>query len=481
LDKNIRKYLIDQCVKGVPIYYEDIGKILNLNLESITDRKILSNTLGDISSYEHSKGRPLISSIVIYKNANDHGTGFYNLCEELGIGKSATLKEKFYGFTQLEESKKYWNNEYNYEQFYDIISPVYNDIENPFISKEEIDFFCNWANKIYDKDNLDHVTSKNYILNTVWYKTRFWSNEVVKRLQEYETSNKRMWSKRDWENGKRVSTFKPYTWARIYKKGNKGKDIFFTIGIDTNRKALIYKLDFFREEESSLSGIQKELCEKYIPSKLKWNEISSDSLINWDWEALISFIVEFIAENSHHYDQLIDLVWKDNDTEEIFNNHLTLREFPDGGLSQLPKLNPNFIGTKTDFSQKSREDKELGDSGEELVKEYEINKLNEKGLKSLSAQVKIVEDGKGFDVLSFDENGNEMYIEVKTTKGNEKTPFYLSLNEKLFSENNSGKYSIYRLYNYNPEKNCADYFIIKEIEKELLFQPTEYKIYLKRK
>jgi len=94
--------------------------------------------------------------------------------------------------------------------------------------------------------------------------------------------------------------------------------------------------------------------------------------------------------------------------------------------------------------------------------------------------VKIAKDGEGYDILSFDENGNEICIEVKTTKGNEKTPFYLSQNEKLFFEKNFNKYMIYRLYNYDLDNNYADFFIIKDFDKELLFQPTEFKVYLKK-
>lgn len=481
MNQEIRKYLIDQCVLGQPIYYENVAEKINLNLALDKDRLILSKTLGEISAYEFKNGRPLISSIAIYKTANDHGNGFYNLCEELGIGKASKLKKEFYGFTELEKSKKFWKNDFNYQEFYDLQNPIYNEKDNPFINIDEIDFFRKWANKVYDKSNKDHYSAKEYLLDTVWYKTRFWSNEIVKRLENYETSNKRMWSKRDWKDGKRVSTFKPYTWARIFKKGKKGKEIFFTVGIDPLSNALVYKLDFYHESDSKLNHEQKELCKKHIPQSLKWNEINEQDLINWDWESLIKKMVDFISKNSHHYDQVVNLVWGDNDIESIFTNNLTLRDFPTGGFSQLPKLNPRFNGVDIDFDRKNKEDKELGDFGEELVLDYEKNKLKEKGLNSFIEKVQIVKDGKGYDIISFDEYGNEIFIEVKTTKGNEKTPFYLSQNEKLFFEKNADKYYLYRLYNYDADKNYADFFIVENMNEELLFQPTEFRVYLKKK
>lgn len=86
----------------------------------------------------------------------------------------------------------------------------------------------------------------------------------------------------------------------------------------------------------------------------------------------------------------------------------------------------------------------------------------------------------GYDILSFDKNGNEKFIEVKTTEGNEKNPFHLSLNEYLFCEKNQNIYYIYRLYNYNYETNHADYFIIQDPLNTLLFQPINYQVYLKK-
>ncbi|NVK65164.1 MAG: DUF3883 domain-containing protein [Flavobacteriales bacterium] len=480
MNKEIRKFLIDQCVLGQPVYYEDVAKIIDLDLSLLSDRELLSKTLGEISAYEYENGRPLISSVAIYKTANDHGNGFYKLCEELGIGSSSALRKEYYGFSELEKSKIFWKDEFNYEQFYSLAVPLYNDSDNPFFNIDEIAFFRKWIYKVYDKNNRDHYSAKEYLLDTVWAKTRFLSNEIVNRLDNYETSNKRMWSKRDWQEGKRVSTFKPYTWARIYKNGNKSKEIFFTVGIDPENNSFLYKLDYYHENDSNLSTLQKELCRKHIPDSLRWNEIHENDLINWNWESLIKKMVDFIAENSHHYDQLVELVWGDTKSEEVFTNNLTLRQLPEGGLVDLPKLNPKFEGVDTDFIKKSANDKELGDFGEELVLDYEKKKLSEKGLYNFVDKVKIVKDGNGYDIKSFDENGNDIFIEVKTTQGNSKTPFYLSLNEKLFFEKERDKYFIYRLYNFDSERNYADFFIIVDINKRLLFQPTEYRVYLKK-
>ena len=46
----------------------------------------------------------------------------------------------------------------------------------------------------------------------------------------------------------------------------------------------------------------------------------------------------------------------------------------------------------------------------------------------------IAGNAERFDVLSYDKDGNEKYIEVKTTKGNLDNLFYISENEIAFSE-----------------------------------------------
>ena len=40
-------------------------------------------------------------------------------------------------------------------------------------------------------------------------------------------------------------------------------------------------------------------------------------------------------------------------------------------------------------------------------------------------------DGAGYDIKSFDENGNIKYIEVKTTAGSLNTDFYMSPKEAV--------------------------------------------------
>lgn len=476
----VREYLISKSKKDQPIYYEDVVKEcnLNLNLSIQKDRDILSSILGEISSFEDKNNRPLLSSMAIYKATNEHGYGFYEICEQLGKGKATNLKTKLYGFEQQGLCRTFWRNEDNFNKFYSLSSHKLS-----FFNKKEIDFFSSWAGKVYDKDDIEHVAAKNFIMNSVGTKTVYWSNELIKKLPEYETFNWRMWSQKGWQNinGKnvRVAIFKPYTWARIYKKGDKDKNIFFTIGTDSNENGLVYKLDYYFEANSNLNEQQKEIVRNNIPSNLRWNVIKVNDLDNLNWEKLIKIVADFISENSSVYDNLIKLVWGNEDAKELFVNCLKKGKPNINKYSSLPILKPSFKGVTKDFISEAIEKKEIGDAGEELVLQYEKNKLKALGKNHLAEKVEKVLDGKGYDILSYDINEKEIYIEVKTTTSNENKSFDISINEYLFAEQNINNYFIYRLYNYDDETNNAEFFIIENPIEKLLFQPTGFKAYHK--
>jgi hypothetical protein len=65
-------------------------------------------------------------------------------------------------------------------------------------------------------------------------------------------------------------------------------------------------------------------------------------------------------------------------------------------------------------------------------------------------------DGLGYDIISYDEEENEIHIEVKTTKTANVDNFYMSRREVEESLNPRYAYKIYRLYNFNEKTRTAD-------------------------
>ena len=81
---------------------------------------------------------------------------------------------------------------------------------------------------------------------------------------------------------------------------------------------------------------------------------------------------------------------------------------------------------------------------------YEEEKLKKIGREDLIEKIKWIskeDDGTGYDILSFDKNGKEIYIEVKTTEGKDDSIFYISANEINTMEKFKDSYFIYRVFN----------------------------------
>lgn len=57
-------------------------------------------------------------------------------------------------------------------------------------------------------------------------------------------------------------------------------------------------------------------------------------------------------------------------------------------------------------------------------------------------------DGAGYDIRSFDPAGAERLIEVKTTTGHKQTPFFISENERAFSEERPDAFRLVRLFDF---------------------------------
>ena len=93
-----------------------------------------------------------------------------------------------------------------------------------------------------------------------------------------------------------------------------------------------------------------------------------------------------------------------------------------------------------DYEKAQKNQTAVGKLGEELVCEHEKEKLINKGLTHLANKVEIVSSNTslGYDVLSFDESGNEIHIEVKSKSGKlNYLDFYITDNEYEKLKNNS--------------------------------------------
>ncbi len=110
------------------------------------------------------------------------------------------------------------------------------------------------------------------------------------------------------------------------------------------------------------------------------------------------------------------------------------------------KNKPNIDNTKT-FKitmPVSRESSFIGRMGEDLVSEYEYEYLKKtEYANKIIKHYEIVNDKPGWDITSYDLNGNEIYIEVKSTKQKNISKIILTKNELDALKDKKDKYFIY--------------------------------------
>jgi len=116
----------------------------------------------------------------------------------------------------------------------------------------------------------------------------------------------------------------------------------------------------------------------------------------------------------------------------------------------LQHLVRKFDPVERDFCNRS-----LGRAGEQFVVDLERRKLTEGDRADLARKVRWVSaedgDGAGYDVLSFDFSGTERLLEVKTTNGSARTPFFLTRNECEVAKGRPADWRIYRVHQFVKE------------------------------
>jgi hypothetical protein len=105
---------------------------------------------------------------------------------------------------------------------------------------------------------------------------------------------------------------------------------------------------------------------------------------------------------------------------------------------------------KFDPVERDHRNRTLGKAGEAFVVDVERRQLTEAERPDLARKVMWTAaedgDGAGYDVLSFDRAGAERLIEVKTTNGSARTPFFLSRNECDLATERPADWRIYRVH-----------------------------------
>ncbi|MGK7062900.1 DUF3883 domain-containing protein [Bradyrhizobium sp. 1050_B9_N1_2] len=81
-------------------------------------------------------------------------------------------------------------------------------------------------------------------------------------------------------------------------------------------------------------------------------------------------------------------------------------------------------------------------------------------------------DGYGYDVHSFELDGEPRLLEIKTTCGNERTPFWMTKRECDVAAERGGIYRVRRVFHFRNEVKM--FAIAPPLESTLLLTPATF-------
>ncbi len=124
-----------------------------------------------------------------------------------------------------------------------------------------------------------------------------------------------------------------------------------------------------------------------------------------------------------------------------------------------------------------KEIKELGLAGERWVLELERQRLQAAGRSDLANKIihSSVEqgDGLGYDILSWEADGQPRYIEVKTTRRDVRADFVITANEVDASSRNGERHHLYRVFNWSARPGV--YILSGDLTNRLNLKPISWR------
>jgi hypothetical protein len=168
-------------------------------------------------------------------------------------------------------------------------------------------------------------------------------------------------------------------------------------------------------------------------------------------------VEEYIERESQFFPTLLQSAASENVSNaylitEPFEAYLEDAPDPQFATTKAASEPRVYGGRRLDYARIEAANRHVGKLGEEFVVTLERQRLLDASRPDLAGLVNCVSetigDGLGYDVASFETDGCQRYIEVKTTRYGKETPFFLTANELRFSQDHSDQCDLYRVFNY---------------------------------
>jgi Domain of unknown function (DUF3883) len=198
-------------------------------------------------------------------------------------------------------------------------------------------------------------------------------------------------------------------------------------------------------------------------------------------------MMDGIAPNVQHLLEFVvlDPLARHNSAFETIPDHAPAIASTDGLLVEPPNVPPpdkndeeakSRVARKIDYARRDANNRHLGRCGEEWVVRFEKKRLIEAGREDLAEQIDWVAsrlgDGLGYDMVSFDENGAELLVEVKTTNASILTPFFITPNELAVAKRRGVQYRIFRVFDFSTHPRA--YILSGPLGHKLELTPQAY-------
>lgn len=291
------------------------------------------------------------------------------------------------------------------------------------------------------------------------------------------TSEESIYGDSNIENGTIQYTGEGQEGDQTITKNNK------TLFYSKENKLPVYLFTKDKKRRYTFEG-RVELYDK--PYQTPENDINGKERLVWKFPLKVIYsendmVDESIKDISYEIIEISNSIKTDENKDIIYDeNPLELRKYRKNDVDR--KINRT---KKPDYLAEELVKTKQGELNEKFIYERELQKIMELEAKE---EVKRMEeffnnrnDSEGYDILSFEqqEDGSlkEIYIEVKSTKGNEGTPIDITDNELEFAKKHIGQYYLYRIYNSDKKNKTLKIVTGKELLENYIFVPSSYKIY----